>query len=208
MNKMLWYVGILVTLCISPSVLAQTVYEGKIVEEGTGRLVSDVICSATDLKGEKVFAYTMSGEQGEYRLRFYAEVDSVCLRFALLGYKNVVLICKNVSGQKDITFVPTQFQLKEVTVKAAPMWSVGDTLNYRVEAFQGGEDRVIGDVLKKLPGIKVSENGAITYQGEPINRFYIEGLDLLRAKYGIATNNIPADAVEKVQVLELSLIHI
>ena len=202
MNKVLWYVGILVTLCISPSVLAQTVYEGKIVEEGTGRLVSDVICSATDLKGEKVFAYTMSGEQGEYRLRFYAEVDSVCLRFALLGYKNVVLICKNVSGQKDITFVPTQFQLKEVTVKAAPMWSVGDTLNYRVEAFQGGEDRVIGDVLKKLPGIKVSENGAITYQGEPINRFYIEGLDLLRAKYGIATNNIPADAVEKVQVLE------
>ena len=61
---------------------------------------------------------------------------------------------------------------------------------------------MIGDVLKKLPGIKVSENGAITYQGEPINRFYIEGLDLLRAKYGIATNNIPADAVEKVQVLE------
>lgn len=116
----------------------------------------------------------MSGEQGEYRLRFYAEVDSVCLRFALLGYKNVVLICKNVSGQKDITFVPTQFQLKEVTVKAAPMWSVGDTLNYRVEAFQGGEDRVIGDVLKNYPVLKSVKTERLRIRGNRSTVFILK----------------------------------
>ena len=58
------------------------------------------------------------------------------------------------------------------------------------------------DVLKKLPGIKVAENGSVTYQGKAINKFYIEGKDLLGSSYNQATRNMPIDAVSDVEVYE------
>lgn len=63
-------------------------------------------------------------------------------------------------------------------------------------------DRVIGELLQRIPGIEVTKSGGITYQGTPISAFYIEGLNLLDNKYGIATNNIPIDAVSSVDVIE------
>lgn len=63
-------------------------------------------------------------------------------------------------------------------------------------------DRSIGDVLKKLPGVQVLSSGQILYQNKAISKFYVEGLDLLKGKYGIATQNIEAKNVASVQVLE------
>ncbi len=71
-----------------------------------------------------------------------------------------------------------------------------------VDAFKSAGDKSIGDLLKKLPGVEVSESGGIKYQGEAINKFYIEGLDLLERRYGIATNNVPVDAVQNVEIIE------
>ncbi len=202
MSKLQWCVWVAMLIGISTTLQAQTVYEGKIEVKGTHEPVSEVICLVTDLKNETVFAYTISDKNGQYRLQFHTEADSVCLRFVLLGYKTECIVCENRSGYKNITLEPEQVKLKEVIVKASPVWSKGDTLNFQVDALKSQEDQVIGDVLKKLPGIKVSEKGAITYQGKPINRFYIEGMDLLREKYSIATNNIPANVVDRVQILE------
>ena len=56
--------------------------------------------------------------------------------------------------------------------------------------------------MHALPGIEVALTVSIKYNGKPINKYYIEGLDLLEDRYGIANNNIPAETVDKVQVLE------
>ena len=87
-------------------------------------------------------------------------------------------------------------------MKIPPIRKRGDTLSYIVSVFKEQKDRVIGDVLKKLPGIEVLNNGRILYQGKPILKYYIEGLDLLGGKYNLANNNLPANAVSKVQILE------
>lgn len=55
---------------------------------------------------------------------------------------------------------------------------------------------------KNCPALKSIKNGGIKYNGEPINKFYIEGLDLLERKYGLATNNVPVDVVQHVEVIE------
>ena len=93
-------------------------------------------------------------------------------------------------------------ELKEVIVKSKKIWGEKDTVNYLVSGFKSGNDQVIGDVLRKMPGITVKESGEISYNGKPINKFYIENLDLLQGRYGIATNNIQAADVATVQVLE------
>ena len=53
-----------------------------------------------------------------------------------------------------------------------------------------------------MPGIDVQGSGQITYKGKPINKFYIENLDMLQGRYGIATNNISANDIATIQVLE------
>ena len=84
-------------------------------------------------------------------------------------------------------------QLKEVTVKAKKIRQRGDTLIYQVATFAKDGDRSIGDVLKKMPGIQVN--------GTPINKFYIEGKDLLQGRYGLATQGVEHKDVSSVEVM-------
>ena len=96
----------------------------------------------------------------------------------------------------------TDIVLKEVTVRNAPISSVGDTLTYNVASFKSASDRSIEDIIRKLPGIRVEDNGRIYYNGEPINKFYIEGLDLLAGRYALASRNISPDDVTAVNIYE------
>ena len=101
-----------------------------------------------------------------------------------------------------VSMEPGTTLLKEVTVKADRIRQQGDTITYNVGSFAQAQDRTIGDVLKRMPGIDVSSSGKIKYQGEDINKFYIEGTDLLGGKYGLATNGISHDDVGAVEVME------
>ena len=83
-----------------------------------------------------------------------------------------------------IVMTPATTLLKEVAVKADRIREQGDTITYNVGTFAQAQDRSIGDVLKRMPGIDVNKSGKIQYQGEDINKFYIEGSDLLGGKYG------------------------
>ena len=106
-------------------------------------------------------------------------------------------------GKEMEVFLPPQdIEIKEVVVKAPRVRLQGDTIKYDVQLYSKEGDRAIGDVLKRLPGIKTSEDGKISYNGVPINRFYIENSNLLGTQYGIATNNIPQKDVASVEVMQ------
>ncbi|MCF3109704.1 carboxypeptidase-like regulatory domain-containing protein [Niabella sp. CC-SYL272] len=93
--------------------------------------------------------------------------------------------------------------LPNVTVRSqAPIVQKGDTLSFDAARFAEKSDRRLGDIIKKLPGVEVDENGVIKYKGKAINKFYIEGDNLLDDRYSIATDNINVADVEKVQVIE------
>ena len=119
-----------------------------------------------------------------------------------MGYKAVVRIIDNKSQTLDFILEEVVTPLKEVIVKSSPITKRGDTLNYSVNAFVQEQDRTIADVLKRMPGIEVLSDGKILYQGKPINKYYIEGLDLLEGKYNLANENLPYKEVSKVQILE------
>ena len=92
--------------------------------------------------------------------------------------------------------------LKEVKVTPQRIREQGDTLTYSVESFKLKQDRSIADVIAKMPGLEVLPSGTIRYQGKAINKFYIEGMDLLGGKYAMASENLSADKVKSVQVYE------
>ena len=87
-------------------------------------------------------------------------------------------------------------------MKAQKIYMGGDTINYNVASFLNKNDQSIAEVLKRMPGITVFNTGQIAYKGLPIKNLYIEGLDLMKGRYGIATNNVDPNSISTVQVLE------
>lgn len=93
-------------------------------------------------------------------------------------------------------------ELKEVVVTAKKIRQSGDTISYVASSYISKSDKTLEDLLRKMPGIEVKADGQITYNGQWINEFYIEGLDMLGSNYGVATKNIDARDIGAVQILK------
>ncbi|MBO4840994.1 MAG: TonB-dependent receptor [Bacteroidaceae bacterium] len=179
---------------------AQTIIEGFVLNAKGGAV--DAFVTVTPKGSGNILGYTDADTKGYYRLEFKSNIDSVTVTAAGMGIGNYAKVVKNRSQRLDFHVVEQTMQLEEVSVRAKKILQTGDTLSYLVGAYRQQEDRVIGDVLKRMPGIEVSENGSIKYNGKAIKKFYVEEMDLLRGRYGLATNNINAQDVAAVQVLE------
>ena len=186
-----------------PNAAAQTVLSGT-VRNAAGQPLEGILLEAETKVQPPATAFVISAADGSFRLTLDGKPasDSVYLHARALGYTAQLLRLPNRSQTVPLTMQAGTTRLKEVTVKGAPITKHGDTLNYQVSTFTGKQDRVIADVLKKMPGIEVDNDGKISYEGKPINKFYINGQDLLEGRYTLASNNLPADAVQSVQVLE------
>ena len=90
-------------------------------------------------------------------------------------------------------------QLPEVVVSPDKIVQRGDTLIYSVEGFREAHDRTIEDVIKNLPGVKVSEEGRIYYNGIPISHLYVDGKDLMGGGYAMVTKSLAASKVRIVK---------
>lgn len=159
-----------------------------------------VTCRVFSSSG-KFCSYGISDKNGLVKLQPHL---NDWLEFSFLGYeKQRINISSNQSPRIHIVFMkPSTVALREVQIKAPPISARNDTLVYRVSAFTKAGDRHLEDVLKRLPGVKVSANGTVSVQGKAINKFYIEGMDLMGNNYNQVTQNMPIDAVTSVEVLE------
>lgn len=149
-----------------------------------------------------ILASAFTDENGRFQMSVKSDCDSLILKATSLEIAPTQIVVPNRSGNYDIIVENHTIELKEVVVRSKKIYSQGDTINYNVGSFLSQTDRSIADVLKKMPGISVSDAGQISYQGKPIKNLYIEGLDLMKGHYGIATNNIDPNNIATVQVLE------
>ena len=149
-----------------------------------------------------VVAYAMTNKQGFYQLQTTTSLSELLIKVTGFGIKRQLSLIKNQTQTFDFSVEKEDVKLREAVVKSQKIWGNRDTLNYLVSAYLKDYDRTIADVLRKLPGITIEDNGNIKYQGTPINHFYIENLDMLQGRYNLATQSIKAEDVATVQVLE------
>ncbi|WP_157836756.1 carboxypeptidase-like regulatory domain-containing protein [Sphingobacterium deserti] len=175
---------------------------GKIVDEASNSPLAGVIVTAYADDQTAIIGHTTSNAAGHYSLAL-AQNHKFILSFALLGYQSIKI---HVDGQstvtRDVTLKQQPINLREIKIKPPRITHVKDTIRYQVDQFAQNMDRTIGDVLRKLPGMEVTESGAVLYNGKAINRFYIEGINLLDDKYGLAVNNVDFRDVNQVEILE------
>ena len=94
--------------------------------------------------------------------------------------------------------------LEEVVINAdaPPITMIDDTIQYNAGSFKTVPNANVEQLLKKLPGVKVDKDGTVTAQGEKVNRVLVDGKEFFGNDPKVATRNLPADAVDKVQVYD------
>ncbi len=190
----------LLCLLATANAIAQTDVTGMVIDNESNEPVTgaSVIVKGAD---DKIKKYTTSKSDGGFTMSL-PSVAGCRLEVSMMSFAKKTIFLDSVSFPLTVRLEPGTTLLKEVTVKADRIREQGDTITYNVGSFAQQQDRSIGDVLKRMPGINVESSGKIQYQGEDINKFYIEGSDLLGGKYGIATNGISHEDVGAVEVME------
>ena len=174
------------------------VFKGA-VTEANGKGIANVLCKVLNAK-DSLLAYSISRSDGQYILK--CKKQATKLTFAKMGFATQCIPVEKEKLRYDVQLIEKSYAIDEVVVKADPITRKKDTLNYHVESFREKEDYSIEDVLKHMPGIEVLPSGQIMYQGNSINKVNIEGLDLMGDQYNQATQNMPAEAVSTIQVME------
>lgn len=186
------------------SVHAQKFYSGTVKDSsGTAIFSATVLCAGT--KGD-ILAFAVSDVNGAFA---FSLPDSLVVQFhwiianAIGYYSDTIAVSGNAAPFHFI--LKTSFiELKQATVYSSKplLRQKGDTLVYNADSLAYPEDRVVADIIKKIPGIEIDDNGQIRYQGRPINRFYIDGDNLVDGNYNTLSNNLPNNMVSSVQVLQ------
>ena len=93
-------------------------------------------------------------------------------------------------------------EMSEVVIQAPPIKVMQDTVEYRADAYPVRKDAVAEDLLKKLPGVEVDAQGNVTAHGQTVTKIRVNGKDFFGGDPKMATKNIPADAIDKIQVID------
>jgi hypothetical protein len=131
------------------------------------------------------------------------------LRVTFLGYERPdqtldITADDQYFGLGDIKMYPAGFFLNgvEVTADRIPIRMKGDTMMYDAEAFAVGENAVVEDLIRRLPGMSVDASGAITWRGRPISEVMINGKPFFAGNSTLLTQNLDAKAITKVEVFD------
>lgn len=162
--------------------------------------------SQTPLAGAVIMAYREDGAVGRYSVsdsngsfRIALPDGTKQLTVTLLGYK-IVTLNEPFPPSVKIRMAVNEERISSAVIISHSVQERGDTLSYDMASVRGRNDRNLGDLLKRLPGIDVTDAGLVRYNGRPINRLYIEGRDILKSDYDLATKSLDAKAIKSIDV--------
>lgn len=177
----------------------------RLIEEQGGAPVGFATVSITKQNASKAYKYAMSTETGEVRIEG-VRPGTYVFKAELLGYKSQVRTL-TVKGDMDLGEIKMPSDLEvlqaaEVSAVGNPILVKKDTIEYSASAFKTTDNDMLEDLLKKLPGVEVSEDGSITVNGETISKITIDGKTFFLDDPQLASKNLPAKIINKVKVVE------
>lgn len=197
---------LLCSLCVLPG-KGQDVWTiaGTILDENNEALAQALVyANPSDSSAQFIdFAYT--DDSGAFELSIPVERAAVMLKVQYLGYETSLRpITKTADRPVTVSLKPAANKLKEVVVseERPPITERSDTTSYDLEDFRDSTDYTVEDLIKKLPGVQVNENGQISVNGRAIKTVLVEGDDLLGKRYDIATKSIRSDFIGEIEVID------
>ena len=202
LNKILCLVG---ALLIGANAFAQHSLKAVLLDESNGEAVGFATVSLTKQGEQKPSKYVLSDSDGKVEIHGIQN-GTYHFKAELLGYKDFEKEIKipDVKDLGDIKMVPDREQLDAASVSAVgnPIIVKKDTIEYNASSFKTTDNDVLEDLLKKLPGFDVSEDGSITINGKTVNKITIDGKTFFLDDPQLASKNIPAKVISKLKVID------
>ncbi len=182
-------------------IYSQSSISGKITDVD-GNVIMGANIIAVNNETNVLDGFGISNENGFYNLNLKNNTE-FNIKVTFIGFTPVEF---NISLTQNIT---RNFALEEQAealdeveiVYEMPVTIKGDTIVYSADAFNTGTEKKLADVLKNMPGIEVNDDGEIEVEGQVVRKVQIEGKDFFDGDSKLATQNLPAKAVGKVEVL-------
>lgn len=202
------YFLILIYLVCLPSVLLSQIRLKGIVQDNAGKPIPsvNVIAYIVVDADTSIAKYSLTDSEGRFSLLLRIKALYLA-KVKALGYEEDIRIISATDSTNTIFHIfrlqPKPIELREVQIKRViPVKANSDTTTYKVASFADGTERNVEDLLRKLPGVQIAENGKIMVQGKLIDKVTIEGEDLFSKNYQIITKSLAATTLEKVEVLD------
>lgn len=147
--------------------------------------------------------FGITNSEGLYKINVTSNTEYT-LKVSFLGFqaKEIPLSIKEQDVRLDVVLQPQAEQLDGVElVYEIPVSIKGDTIVYNTDSFVSGTEKKLADVLDKLPGVEVNDDGEIEVEGKTVTKVMVEGEDFFDGDSKLASENIPANALDKVEVL-------
>lgn len=189
-------------LLFTISMVSQNTRIEGTVKDSTGIAIEMANVIVLNKNTKTMEGYAITDSKGKFSVTVKIN-NSYTLKATYLGFQPFE---KEINVEDKNIIVPIilkegiQLDIVEI-VREMPVTISGDTISYKADAFKNGTERKLEDVLKKLPGVEINKDGEIEVEGKKVQKVMIEGKDFFDGDTKIATKNIPADALDKIQVL-------
>ncbi len=157
-------------------------------------VVAEPITNSNNLK------FGITDEKGRYKIEL--KEGNYTIKVSYLGFKNQTLELLIESDTiKNFILKEQTNNLDEIIIEI-PVIVKQDTIIYNTDKFVNGKERKLKNILKKLPGIEVDKNGSVIVQGKKVTKLLVEGKPFFGGGTKLGVNNIPADAIDKIVILD------
>ncbi|HET9744221.1 MAG TPA: outer membrane beta-barrel family protein [Chitinophagaceae bacterium] len=201
-NLALIILSVLFPFCL----LAQSgTVKGRLVDTA-GVELSNATVSVLLKKDTSLVSYTLSDSKGSFAIKNLPYTDYVIF-ISFTGYELYTgsFSISADSRNSDIGLImlwPEYKMLSRVIVAESPVRMNGDTISFKVNAFNSKPTATVEEVLKKIPGIQVQKDGSVKAMGEQVQKVYVDGKEFFGNDPKIATKNLTADMVDQIQVFD------
>lgn len=182
-----------------------TSLDGKVTDDkGNPLEMANVIAINTNTG--KMESYSVTNGKGMYQITL-SENTQFNIKVSYMGFNTETLSYVtqygNQKATKNFILKEKSGELAEVEIKySMPVTVKGDTIVYNTDSFTTGNEKKLEDVIKKLPGMEINDDGQVEVEGKQVSKVMVNGKDFFDGDSKLATKNIPADKVEKVEVLK------
>jgi len=191
-----------IVLLLSAATFAQTIRVQGTLKDSTGIALEMANVMAVNKATNAMDSYAITDDAGRYQLVLGIN-GTYIIKASYIGFTpyEVTITTGTENIVKNIV-LKEGIEMKELEiVHEMPVTIKGDTIVYNSDSFTNGTERKLGDVLKKLPGVIVDKDGGVTVEGKSVSKLMVEGKDFFDGDTKLGVQNIPADAVSKVEVL-------
>ena len=157
---------------------------------------------ALDTVAKRIASYGFTDAKGNFKLDLKINT-TYNIKISYIGFKEISAFLKTkiTNMSKDYTMLEDSMLDGIEIISKMPITIKGDTIIYNADSFKNGSERKLKDVLAKLPGVEINDDGQIEVEGKAVEKIMIDGKEFFSGDTKLATENIPSNAVDKIQVL-------